>query len=62
MSGVYLPHLLPAAEVAGAKLSRTLPPELRDTVAALEQVAQLSVSPWVTSTRPAADHAVSGSA
>ncbi|MHA0035610.1 helix-turn-helix transcriptional regulator [Deinococcus sp. PESE-38] len=45
-----LSDLLPAAEVAGAKLSRTLPPELRGTVAALEQVAQLSVSPWVAST------------
>ena len=45
-----LSDLLPAAEAAGAKLSRTLPPDLRGAVGALEQVVQLDASPWVMST------------
>ncbi|ACO44908.1 YafY family protein [Deinococcus deserti] len=42
--------LAPAAEAAGAKLSRTLPAPLRDGVQALETAVQLDASPWVVST------------
>ncbi|GGK31978.1 repressor [Deinococcus malanensis] len=42
--------LAPAAEAAGAKLSRTLPAPLRDGIQALETAVQLDASPWVVST------------
>lgn len=45
-----LGDLLPAAEAAGAKLSRTLPPALREELRALERVVQLDTSPWVVNT------------
>ena len=45
-----LGDLLPAAEAAGAKLTRVLPPELRGEMRALGEVVQLAVSPWVIPT------------
>ncbi|MFK7603364.1 helix-turn-helix transcriptional regulator [Deinococcus sp. SM5_A1] len=42
--------LAPAAHAAGAKLARTLPHALRETVEALESAVQLDSSPWVVST------------
>ncbi len=45
-----LSALTPAAHAAGAKLARTLPQALRETVAALEDAVQLDASPWVVQT------------
>ncbi len=42
--------LAPAAHAAGAKLARTLPHALRETVEALEGAVQLDSSPWVVFT------------
>ncbi|WP_412027785.1 helix-turn-helix transcriptional regulator [Deinococcus yunweiensis] len=42
--------LAPAAQGAGAKLTRTLPHALRDDVQALELSVQLDASPWVVGT------------
>ncbi|QLG09420.1 YafY family transcriptional regulator [Deinococcus sp. D7000] len=42
--------LAPAAHAAGAKLARTLPHAIRETVEALEDAVQLDASPWVVST------------
>ncbi|GGL97040.1 helix-turn-helix transcriptional regulator [Deinococcus aerophilus] len=39
--------LVPAAHAAGAKLARTLPQALRETVQALSAAVQLDSSPWV---------------
>lgn len=41
--------LAPAAHAAGAKLTRTLPHAVRETVEALEGAVQLDASPWVVS-------------
>ncbi|MDV6373121.1 helix-turn-helix transcriptional regulator [Deinococcus arenicola] len=45
-----LDALAPAAHAASAKLARTLPHALRQTVQALESAVQLDASPWVVST------------
>ncbi|MFC4640444.1 helix-turn-helix transcriptional regulator [Deinococcus hohokamensis] len=45
-----LSQLTPAAGAAQAKLTRTLPQSLRDTVSALEGAVQLDASPWVVRT------------
>lgn len=42
--------LTPAAEAASAKLTRTLPHDLREEMQALEHAVQLDDSPWVVST------------
>ena len=42
--------LAPAAHAAGAKLARSLPHALRETVRALEGAVQLDASPWVVQT------------
>lgn len=44
---IGLAALAPAAHAAGAKLTRTLPPQLRAEVRALEQAVQFDASPWV---------------
>lgn len=44
-----LSDLAPAAGAARAKLSRTLPANLRAEIGAIEAAAQLDVSPWVVS-------------
>ena len=45
-----LSDLTPAAGAARAKLARTLPAALRDTVQALEEAVQFDASPWVVNT------------
>ncbi|MBZ9713458.1 helix-turn-helix transcriptional regulator [Deinococcus multiflagellatus] len=46
LQGLGLGALAPAAESAGAKLTRCLPQALRDDVRALEGSVQLDASPW----------------
>lgn len=50
LSHLGLSALVPAAQAAGAKLTRTLPHDLREGVQALEDAVQLDSSPWVIST------------
>lgn len=45
-----LQALTPAAQAASAKLGRTLPHALRESVQALEGAVQLDASPWVVTT------------
>lgn len=50
LTGLGLHTLTPAAEAASAKLTRTLPHDLRQDMQALEDAVQLDASPWVVNT------------